>query len=109
MHGFTRGLEKRLRALELRLGAVDEPETATATARRLEFVRAAHADLVPADLEPHERLTFSRIVASLPILQELRDEGIVGDDGQPAGADPHSDDPHEDRDEDEDAELAWVP
>ncbi len=50
MHQFTRGLEKRLRALELRLGTVVEAETAAATSRRLVLVRAAHVGHVPEDL-----------------------------------------------------------
>ncbi|MDP9477554.1 MAG: hypothetical protein M3R38_18025 [Actinomycetota bacterium] len=96
MHGFTRGLERRLKALEQRLGTVVEPETAAATNRRAELCRAALAGEIPEDLRESEKLTFSRIVASVPIFEELRDEGIIDGHGEPAGADPHHEDPHED-------------
>ncbi len=89
MHGFHAGLARRLERLERRLAGVLEPETDGERARRLELVTAAHVGLVPDDLQAAERPVFSRIVASLPILQELRDEGIVGDDGEPGGDNPH--------------------
>ncbi len=91
MHGFTRGLEKRLRALELRLGSILEPETSAETSRRLELVRAASLDLEPADLQEHERAAFSKIRASLPLLLELRDEGALDAYLDDPGPDPHRD------------------
>lgn len=107
MHGFTRGLERRLRALELRLGTVAEPELPAATARRAELVRAALAGEIPEDLTATERPTFEKILRYAPIALELRDEGLVGDDGRPGGGDdPH----HEDEDEDGDDQApVWHP
>ncbi len=105
MHGFTASLEKRLRALERRLGAVPTPETAAESARRLVLVRAAHSGELPEDLTPEERPVFSRIVATLPIARQLAYEGIVGDDGGPAGGDDH---PHH-QDDTETGEPVWSP
>ena len=106
MHGIHASLARRLEALARRLGAVPETESPDQTARRLVLVRAALAGETPRHLEDGERVTFPKIVASVPILQELRHEGIVGPDGEPAGGDdyPH----HEDGDGDG-QELVWVP
>ncbi len=92
MHGFTRGLERRLRALELRLASILEPETSAEAARRLELVRAAHADLEPADLEPAERETFARIKASVPLVRELQEAGELDAYLDDPGPDPDRDD-----------------
>ncbi len=105
MHQFHKGIERRLRALEQRLGAVVEPETAAATARRLELVKAAHLDLQPANLTATEKLTFSRIRASVPIFEELIADGLVDGLLDETGDDPHRDD----LDEDGDGELSWSP
>lgn len=108
MHGFTRGLERRLEALEKRLAGVLEPETAAETSRRLELCRMALASETPEDLTPEEMVTFPKIQASVPILQEIVREGLVGDDGLPVGGYyPH----HEDGDEthDGDGEFTWHP
>ncbi len=91
MHGFTRGLERRLRALELRLGAILEPETSAETARRLELVAAAHLDLQPRDLEPEKARVFSKIRASLPLLLELQAEGALDAYLDTGGPDPDRD------------------
>ncbi len=54
----------------------------------------------PANLTADERLTFSKIRATIHIALELRDEGIVGESGEPGGADLDLDDLHE---------PVWVP
>ncbi len=92
MHGFTRGLARRLERLERRLAGVLEPETSAETSRRLELVRAAHLDLQPRDLEHEEARVFSKIRASLPILLELRDEGALDAYLDDPGPDPDRDD-----------------
>ncbi len=109
MHGFTRGLERRLKALEQRLGAATAPETDGERARRLELVRAAHLDLVPADLQESERVTFEKIKATVYIAREIRDGDDDGDDhrGLDAYLDENGDDPH--RDLDDLDEPVWVP
>ncbi len=97
--------------LERRLGAVLPPETDAETNRRMVLVKAAHVGHEPANLTADERLTFSKIQASIPIFQELLDEGIIDGHGQPSGGDDHPYDGHEDGDdppyEDGDGELAW--
>ncbi len=104
MHGFTRGLERRLRALEQRLGAATAPETDDdQAARRLELIRAALEAREPASLTATERVTFSKITATLPVFLELRDEGIIDGHGQPAGGDDYPYDGHEDPYEEGDA------
>jgi len=104
MHQFHKGIERRLRALEQRLGTIVEPETTDQIDRRASLVRAAHVGLVPEDLTEDERVTFTRIVATVPVALEIRDGGLVDGHGGPAGGDLHRDD-----DGDDDGELAWVP
>ncbi len=77
MHGFHKGLARRIEALERRLGSLQEPETPAVGARRLELVRAAHVGREPEDLQAAERPVFARITASVPIVQELIDEGAL--------------------------------
>ncbi len=85
MHQFHRGLERRLQALEIRLGAVPTIETDAETARRLTLCRAALAGEIPEDLTATEKLTFSKITASVSVFQELLDDGALDDflDGDP--------------------------
>lgn len=84
MHGFHKAIEKRIEALERRIGASPTIETDAETNRRLELVAAAHSGHEPADLTESERPVFLRIVATLPIALEILDGGLVGDDGEPA-------------------------
>ncbi|MDP9485559.1 MAG: hypothetical protein M3Q49_07180 [Actinomycetota bacterium] len=95
MHGFTAGIAKRLRALELRLGTIPTTETDAETARRLTLCRAALAGEIPEDLTAAETVTFEKITASVSVFQELLDEGIIDAYGQPAGVD-HPDLRHDD-------------
>lgn len=104
MHGFTRGLERRLAALEKRMAAVLEPESPGETARRLTLVRSALAGETPEDLTEDEGLKFTKIKASIPILQELIDDGIIDAYGRPSVGDDHHG--HETEDGDE---LVWHP
>ncbi len=92
MHGFTRGLARRLERLERRLAGVLEPETSAETSRRLELVRAASLDLEPADLQEHERAAFTKIRASLPLLLELLEAGELDAYLDDPGPDPDRDD-----------------
>ncbi len=118
MHGIHKALQRRIEALERRLGNVPTIETDAETGRRLALCRAALEGHEPADLREDEAELFEKIRASVPIFRELIADETVGDDGEPAGADP----PHEDGDEDEDGddhphrddphedgELAWSP
>ncbi len=116
MHGFTRGLERRLRLLEQRLGADTAPETAAETARRLTLCRAALAGEIPEDFREDERPVFSKILRDVPVFQELLDEGLVGDDlhrdDHPDLHDDDDDDLHPDLrhdDGDDFGELTWQP
>ncbi len=98
MHGITRAVERRLRALERLVGTIPTTETAAQTSRRRELCRAALSGHDPEHLAPEEAELFEKIRASVPIFQELIADGLVDDDGEPAGADPHRDDrddPHE--------------
>ncbi len=104
MRGFHRAIQRRLEALERLVGAAAPPETPDQTARRLELCRAALAGETPEDLTSEEGLTFSKILRYAPIARELRDEGIVGIDGQPAGGNDY----HEDGDGDDQAPV-WHP
>ncbi len=83
MHGFHKAIEKRLRAIEQRLGTVVEPETTDQIDRRMALCRAALAGEIPEDLTATETVTFSKIKASIPVFQELIDEGIVDAYGHP--------------------------
>ncbi|MDP9457031.1 MAG: hypothetical protein M3Q60_14925 [Actinomycetota bacterium] len=87
MHGFHASLQKRIEALERRLGSLPQPETDAATNRRLELCRAALAGEIPEDLTATEKLTFEKITATLPVFLELRDQGIIDAYGQPSGGD----------------------
>ncbi len=91
MHGIHASLARRLEAVARRLGALQEPETDDQIDRRAALVAAAHADLVPADLQEHEARTFSKIAATVPIARELLEAGTVDADGEPGGDDPHRD------------------
>lgn len=102
MHQFTRGLEKRLAAVERRLGAVPTIETDAIRDRRRVLVMAAHAGNVPGDLEPEERPVFSRIVATVPIALELQQDGLIDGYGEPSVVDDY---PHET----EDGRPVWSP
>ncbi len=107
MHGIHASLARRIEAVARRLGALQEPETNGERARRLELVRAAYAGHEPADLTADEARTFWKIAATVPIVRELVDEGIVDADGEPGGDDhPDRDD---DLDEDSFGEFAWSP
>ncbi len=94
MHQFHKAIEKRIEALERRIGASPTIETDAETNRRLELCRAALAGEIPEDLTPEEEPVFSRIVATVPVALELAHEGLVGPDDRP----------HEDEDEDEDGD-----
>ncbi|MDP9479204.1 MAG: hypothetical protein M3R38_26585 [Actinomycetota bacterium] len=100
MHGFTAGIAKRLRALEIRLGTIPTTETTAETNRRLELIRAALSGHEPEDLRDDERAVFSKILRYAPIALELQadlDEDLQRED----------DDDHEDGDDD--GELVWRP
>ncbi len=101
MHGFHGSLEKRIKALERRLGNVPTIETDAEISRRTELVKAAHLDLEPANLTATEMVTFERIKATVSIARELLEDGTVDADGEPGGDDPH-------RDLDDDAPV-WEP
>jgi hypothetical protein len=95
VHGFTRSLARRLEALERRLSALPDLETDEDRARRLELVRAAHLDLQPEDLTAAETVTFEKIKATVYIAREIRDGGLVDDDGDDhRDLDDLDDDPH---------------
>ena len=107
MHGFHRGIERRLRALEARLGTIPATETADQTARRLVLCRYALRGETPADLTATEVPVFEKIVASVPIFSELVHEGLVDDHGEAAGAVDPLDETEDDLGDDEDGEHAW--
>ncbi len=110
MHGLHASLARRLEKLERRLGAVVEPETAAATSKRLELCRAALEGREPGDLTPEERPVFVRIAASVPIFQELIADGLVGNDGQPAGGHyPHHNDVVDEDEDGDDQAPVWHP
>ncbi len=121
MHQFYKAIEKRLRALEQRLGAAPTTETPDQTNRRAELVRAAVTGFEPANLTATERVTFSKLVRDVPLLFELRDEGALDgflgeghrdEDHREARHEDSDGDAHEDGDEDEDGddfgELTWM-
>lgn len=115
MHGFHRALEKRLTALEARLGAAPTIETEEEMERRHVLVRCAHRGHEPEDLTPEEGPVFARIVATVPIVREIRDGGLVGDDGEPQGGSSYPDpmlgeivDDHEDGQGDDQGPV-WEP
>ncbi len=87
MHRFTRGFERRIEVLEKCLGNFQKPEAAADTARRLELVRAAVEGSEPEYLAPEEAELFEKIKRDVPVLRELIDEGTIGHDGGPSGAD----------------------
>ncbi len=92
MHGFHKGLQRRLERLERRLSGVPDLETEEDRSRRHELVRAAHADLRPRDLQEHERETFARIKASVPLVRELLEAGELDAYLDDPGPDPDRDD-----------------
>ncbi len=99
MHGIHASLARRLEAVARRLGSILPPETTDQIDRRAALVRAAHLDLVPADLREDERAVFSKIRASNLVFQELIDEGIIDAYGQPSGGDDDDGDDHRDLDD----------
>lgn len=77
MHGIHKSLERRLEALEHRLGTIPEPETPEDQERRLVLVKAALDGHDLDDLDGGERVLFSKIVRYAPILHELVSEGVL--------------------------------
>ncbi len=78
MHRLTRGVTRRLEALEHCLGTIPEPETSAETSRRLELVKAALNGIRPADLLEEERETYSKALLYAPVFHELITEGVLG-------------------------------
>ena len=100
MHRLTRGLERRLEALERQLAGLPErltpEEQARQNARLSELCAAAVEDRDPdLELTAEEAELLEKIRGYAPVYRELLDEGLITLDGQPgAPAARHDGDLH---------------
>jgi hypothetical protein len=88
VHRLTRGLERRLEALERQLVGFPErltpEEQACQYARSLELYRATVEDRDPdLELTAEEAELLEKVRCYAPIYREMIDEGIITPDGQP--------------------------
>ena len=92
MHGWHRGVERRIEELERRLGSYPTPPTPEETARRLELCRASLAGVPPENealaLTEGEAAKYRYMLTlAAPVYQSLFEDGILDPEtGKPLGA-----------------------